>query len=39
MELKENYDLIITIVNRGHSDLVMTAAKRLAPLAERSCTA
>lgn len=27
MELKEPYDLIVTIVNRGHSDLVMTAAK------------
>ena len=31
MELKEPYDLIVTIVNRGHSDLVMTAAKQLAP--------
>lgn len=27
MEVKEAYDLIVTIVNRGHSDLVMTAAK------------
>jgi len=27
MELKEPYALIVTIVNRGHSDLVMTAAK------------
>ena len=27
MEGKEAYDLIVTIVNRGHSDLVMTAAK------------
>ncbi|HEY8344056.1 MAG TPA: P-II family nitrogen regulator [Bacillota bacterium] len=28
MELKVTYDLIITIVNRGHSDLVMAAAKK-----------
>jgi nitrogen regulatory protein PII len=28
MESKETYDLIITIVNRGHSDLVMEAAKK-----------
>ncbi|NLY90957.1 MAG: hypothetical protein GX081_05055 [Firmicutes bacterium] len=27
VEVKEAYDLIVTIVNRGHSDLVMTAAK------------
>ena len=28
MEFKEAYDLIVTIVNRGHSDLVMSAAKK-----------
>ena len=27
MELKNPYDLIVTIVDRGHSDLVMNAAK------------
>ena len=38
MEEKKPYALIVTIVDRGHSDLVMTAAKRPAPLAGRCCT-